>query len=319
LLVKRIRGTLEEPTLLKKVNCEVLGAEVDVSQLIKQRLTELGLDQKDLAAAAQVTESYISQLLARRKAPPAPARTDIYDKIGQFLKLPAGELSRLADVQRRLELKKRIADAPVPLFEERRELILRKCDPKRRAEVRRIFEKEPFGELERLVTQKILDVAQGVAREELRSEEWLRMMGQLSGRTYEQMRVAILEFLDTDIFQVSVESCVSFLDPMIEAWDIDLKSFGMEVLLNPRLAPGSLKRFEFVEIAVEQSFVIEPGFEQFLKDGCLSGDATEEEIEFLKMLKFKGRRPSPLYYYRELQSLRDPLHFPAPEQPRRSD
>ena len=29
------------------------------------------------------------------------------------------------------------------------------------------FEKEPFGELERLVTQKLLDVAQGVAREEL--------------------------------------------------------------------------------------------------------------------------------------------------------
>ena len=199
------------------------------------------------------------------------------------------------------------------------DLILRKSAPKRRAEVRRIFEKEPFGELERLVTQKILDVAQGVAREELRSEEWLRTMGQLSGRSYEEVRVAILEFLDMDVFQVSVESCISFLDPMIEGWDIDLKSFGIEVMLNPRLAPGSLKRFEFVEIAVEQSFVIEPGFEQFLKDGCLSADATEEEIEFLKMLKFKGRRPSPLYYYRELQSLRDPLHFPPPEQPRRSD
>ncbi|MGH9632061.1 MAG: helix-turn-helix domain-containing protein [Bryobacteraceae bacterium] len=287
--------------------------------MIKQRLTELGLDQKDLAVAAQVTESYISQLLARRKAPPAPARTDIYEKIGQFLKLPGGELSRLADIQRRLELKKKIAEPPGPLFEECRELILRKCDPDRRTEVRRIFEKEPFGELERLVTQKILDVAQGLAREELRSEEWLRLMSQLSGRSYEQMRVAILEFLDTDVFQVSVESCVSFLDPMIEGWDIDLKSFGIEIMLNPRLAPGSLKRFEFVEIAVEQSFVIEPGFEQFLKDEALSGNATEQEIEFLKMLKFKGRRPSSLYYYRELQSLRDPLHFPPSEQARRSD
>ena len=292
---------------------------MDVAQLIKQRLNEFGLDQKDLAAAAQVTESYISQLLARRKAPPAPARTDIYEKIGQFLKLPAGELSRLADVQRRLELKKKVAEASVPLFEECRKLILRKCDPKRRAEVRRIFEKEPFGELERLVTQKVLDVAQGIAREELRSEEWLRMMGQLSGRTYEQLRVAILEFLDTDVFQVSVESCVSFLDPMIEGWDIDLKSFSIELILNPRLAPGSLKRFEFVETGIEQSFVIEPGFEQFLKDQALSGNATEEEIEFLKMLKFKGRRPTPLYYYRELQSLRDPLHVLPPEQPRRSD
>ena len=145
------------------------------------------------------------------------------------------------------------------------------------------------------------------------------MMGQLSGSTYEQMRVAILEFLDTDVFQVSVESCVSFLEPMVEGWDIDLKSFSIEVILNRRLAPGSVKRFEFVEIPAEKSFVIEPGFEQFLKDGCLSGDATEEEIEFLKLLKFKGRRPSPLYYYRELQSLRDPLHFLPPEQPRRSD
>jgi hypothetical protein len=291
---------------------------VDVSQLIKQRLTELGRDQKDLAVAVQVTESYISQLLARRKAPPAPGRTDIYEKIGRFLELPGGELSRLADIQRRLELKKKIEEPPAPLFKECRELVLQKCDPGRRAEVRRIFEKDAFGELERLVTQKILDVAQGLAREELRSEEWLRLMSELSGRSYEQMRVAILEFLDTDVFHVSIESCVSFLEPMIEEWDIDLKSFGIEILLNPRLAPRSVKRFAFVEITPDQS-AIEPGFEQFLNTDALSGDATEEEIEFLKMLKFRGRRPSALYYYRELQSLRDPLHFAPSEQARRSD
>ena len=59
---------------------------MDVPLVIRHRLKELGLDQKDLAAAAQVTESYISQLLARKKAPPAPGRTDIYEKIGKFLK-----------------------------------------------------------------------------------------------------------------------------------------------------------------------------------------------------------------------------------------
>jgi hypothetical protein len=37
-----------------------------------------------------------------------------------------------------------------------------------------------------------------------------------------------------------------------------------------------------------------------------------EEIEFLKKLRFNGKRPTPLYYYRELQNLRDPLHFRAP-------
>jgi len=36
---------------------------------------------------------------------------------------------------------------------------------------------------------------------------------------------------------------------------------------------------------------------------------TPEEIEFLKRLRFKANRPTPLYYYRELQNLRDPLHF----------
>jgi transcriptional regulator with XRE-family HTH domain len=277
--------------------------------VIKQRLTELGFDQRDLAAATQVTESYVSQLLTRRKAPPAPGRTDLYDKIGEFLKLPTGELSRLADLQRQEELKKRVAQSPRALFQECRELILRKCDPGNEKEVRRIFEKEPFGELERLVTQKLLDVAQGVAKEELRSEEWLRRMAQASARSYEQMRVTILEFLDTEVFNISVENCVSFLEPIIGSWDMDLKTFGMDIVLNHRLARGSRKRFEFVEQETRQSFAIEPGFEQFLNDKSLSSDATEQEIEFLKTLRFQGRRPAPLYYYRELQNLRDPLHF----------
>ena len=61
---------------------------MDVSLVIRQRLEEFGLDQRELAQAAEVTESYISQLLTRRKAPPAPNRTDIYEKMDKFLKLP---------------------------------------------------------------------------------------------------------------------------------------------------------------------------------------------------------------------------------------
>jgi len=292
---------------------------VDVSLLIRHRLKELGLEQKDLAAAAEVTDSYISQLLARKKAPPAPGRTDIYEKIGKALKLPSGELSKLADLQRKEELRKKVAELPRPLFKECRELILRKCDSARRKEVRRIFTKESFGELERLVTQKLLDVAQGVAKEELQSEEWLRRMAQSSARTYERIRVAILEFLDTDVFNISVENCVSFLDPIIDSWDIDLKSFGMEVVLNRRLAACTRKRFEFAEKETEQPVPVEPGLEQFLGDTSLSGDATDEEVEFLKALKVRGKKPSPIYYYRELQNLRDPLHFPSVARLRESD
>jgi hypothetical protein len=126
------------------------------------------------------------------------------------------------------------------------------------------------------------------------------------------MRVAILEFLDTDVFDVSIENCVSFLDPLIESWDIDLATFGMDVLLNHRVAPGRPKRIEFVEKEPEPAVEEEPGLKEFLKDASLSGGATEEEIKFLRRLSFKGKRPLALYYYRELQNLRDPLHFRPP-------
>lgn len=282
---------------------------MDVSLLIRQRLTELGLEQRDLAAAAQVTESYISQLLARKKAPPAPGRTDLYDKIESFLKLPQGELSRLADSQRKEYMKRKVEDPPTPLFQVFRELILRKCEPSQQSQIREIFEKEPFGALERLVTQKLLDVAKRVAKEELESAQWLHLMARFSGQRYEQMRVMILEFLDTDVFHVSAEHCISFLSPLIESWDIDLETFGIEIVLNRNLALGHLKRFDFVEREPERPFEVEPGLEDFLRDSTLSGDARDEEIEFLKSLRFKDRRPLPLFYYRVLQTVRDPIHF----------
>ena len=282
---------------------------MDVSFVIKRRLEEFGLEQQDLARAAQVTESYISQLLTGRRAPPAPNRTDIYAKMDKFLKLPPGELATLADHQRKEQLKRALGDDTAPLFREVRQLILRKCNPHTARQVRGVFEKQPFGELERLVTQTLLDVVKGLAQQELENERWLRSVAEVGGRSYEEMRVLVLEFLDTDIFNVSLENCVSFLDPLIESWDIDLATFALEIVLNHRLVPGNVKRFEFIELESEQYFGEEPGLKEFLQDPSLSGTATAEEVEFLKQLKFKGKRPTPLYYYRELQSLRDPLHF----------
>ncbi len=283
---------------------------MDVSQLVQQKLNELGLAQRDLANAAEVTESYISQLLSRKKMPPAPDRTDIYDKLGRFLKLPAGKLAGLADVQRKQELKKKILSPPVPLFKEVRDLLLEKCKREKRRQVRAIFEKEPFGELERLITQKLLDVVKALAREELGRENWLRIVARESDRSYEQTRVAVLEFLDTDVFNITLESCVAFLDPLIVSWDIDLASFGLEIILNRRIAPAHLKKFEFVERESAELSNEQPGLQEFLKDRSLSGNATPEEVDFLKQLRSRnGRQPTALYYYRELQNLRDPLHF----------
>jgi len=283
---------------------------VDVSLAIRKRLEELGLEQKGLARAARITESYVSQLLTRKKAPPAPNRTDIYDKMDKFLRLPPGELAKVADAQRKEEMKRELGEEPAPLFGEVRALILGKCAPASEAHIRAIFEKQPFGELERLVTQKLLDVVKRVAREELANEDWLHKVARLSGRSYEEMRVIVLEFLDTDIFHVSAEHCVSFLDPLIASWDMDLATFGLEIILNHRVAAEHVRKFEFVERGPEGPLE-EPGLREFLEDPSLSGTATGEELEVLKRLRFKGKRPTALYYYRELQSLRDPLHFHA--------
>jgi transcriptional regulator with XRE-family HTH domain len=282
---------------------------MDFGSVVRARLAELGLGQKDLAAAAEVTESYISQLLSRKKAPPAPERTDIYDKMEKLLGLPGDRLSRLAQHERHAELKRALSETPAPLHKEVRELVLRKCDASKAPKIRAEFEKEPFGALETLVTRKLLDAVKSAARQELEHESWLQLVAQRTGRSYKQMRVLVLEFLDTDVFNVSVENCVSFLEPLIESWDIDLTSFSMEIVLNRRLARGHSKRLEFVERELDEPVQEEAGLTEFLRDRSLSGDTTEDELRFLKSLRFKGKRPTPLYYYRALQVLRDPLHF----------
>ena len=241
---------------------------MDISLLIKSRMTELGLDQKDLAAAADVTESYISQLLAGKKSPPSPGRTDIYKRIGAILKLSPHDLSKVAELQRTEALRKRVTDPPRPLFGRCRELLLSKCNAATRVELRRIFEKEPFGELERLVTQTLLRTAHGSAQ------------------------------------PISEANCISSVSSRVKSWNIDVTTFAMRIVIDQKV-----RRFEFVETGPEQPNDMQPGLQQFLKDKSLSADVTQEETEFLMSLDLKARRPSALYYYRELQSLRDPIHF----------
>jgi transcriptional regulator with XRE-family HTH domain len=272
-------------------------------------LNELGIGQRELASAAGVTESYISQLLANKKAPPAADRTDIYDRIAKVLKLSSKELSELANNQRREQLKRKIVVPPQPLFQGFRQLVIRKCVATKRKQVAAIFEREAFGEFERFIMQRLLDVAKRVARDELDDEKWIHRVARVSKQTYEEARVVILEFLYTDVFHVSVENCISFLDPLIQSWDIEFDSFSMEIVLNRRLTSSYLKTLEIRETEQAKPGAVETGFLEFLDDKTLSSGISDDEIAFLKSLTLNGRRPRPLYYYRELQNLRDPLNF----------
>ena len=123
------------------------------------------------------------------------------------------------------------------------------------------------------------------------------------------MRVIVLEFLDTDMFQVSNENCVAFLDPLVESWNIDLDSLRLDVMLNGSLVAEPHRTFTFVEGTPADVPDSQPGLAEFLDDPQLDDPVTEDEIRFLRCQRFDGRHPTKLYYYRALQILRDPLHF----------
>ena len=283
---------------------------MNFSALVRSRLAKLGYGQKDLALAAQVTESYVSQLLSRKKAPPGRDRTDIYPKMEAFLKLEAGELGRLAELDRAEELKRRLIRAPEPMFQQFRDLVLRKCIAETRTEVRTIFDAQPFGMLERLVAQKLLDAVQRVARQQLENEDWIRLAAGVGGHSNEAMRVIVLEFLDADVFHVSSESCVNFLDPLVESWSVDLETLRIDITLKGALVAEPRRTFTFVESDPCERPGGESGLAEFLQDPQLNDHATDEEIRLLRRHGFGGKRPNKLYYYRALQNLRDPLHFP---------
>jgi len=159
-----------------------------------------------------------------------------------------------------------------------------------------MFEKEPFGALERLVTQKPLDVVKRVTKEELDDENWLAWWPGSPIEAASRCESIVLQFLEAHIFNLSVENCVTFLDPLIESWDIDLTTFGMEIVLTAAWRPDHPKRFEFVEREPVPPADEQPGFLAFLQDPSLRGDATAEEIEFLRNLQFARKRPTSLYY-----------------------
>jgi transcriptional regulator with XRE-family HTH domain len=277
--------------------------------LVKSRLKTLGYGQKDLARAVEVTDSYISQLLTRRKAPPGPERTDIYMKMEGFLQIEPGELGRLAELERAEELRRKLGEIPEPLFRDFRDLVLRKCVPEKRDEVRQVFEAQSFGIVERLVTRKLLEVVQQFARRELDTENWFRLAACVGGRSREELRVIVLEFLDADVFHVSSESCVAFLDPVVEAWGVDLDSLRLDIRLNPKLVANPHRVFAFVESEATDDTASQAVLTRFLEAPQFENEVTEEEARLLRCHRFGERIPTELYYYRALQNLRDPLHF----------
>lgn len=71
---------------------------LDICRVIQQRMCDLGLQVKDLATAAGVSDSQIYALLSGVRT--VSGQTDLYEKLSQLLQFPPGYLSGVASTRR---------------------------------------------------------------------------------------------------------------------------------------------------------------------------------------------------------------------------
>ena len=102
---------------LKRTGSE--GEPMDLALFTRNRLKQLRLGPRDLARATRMTESYIARLLAPNSPQSIWNRAAMQDQLERVLKLPQGQLAKLADHEHRECLKKRLGNQPSALLHRR--------------------------------------------------------------------------------------------------------------------------------------------------------------------------------------------------------
>src|SRR5207245_8561170 len=116
---------------------------------------------------------------------------------------------------------------PAPArFSSMHELVLRKCRPRRQTKMKTIFQK--FGQIEPLITRTLLDVARGEARTHAGDESWVRAIAKRGGKSYREMRVRVIELLDSNA-SAPLDDFSTFVDLMVASWDYSVDHFVFEV------------------------------------------------------------------------------------------
>ena len=78
-------------------------------------------------------------------------------------------------------------------------------------------------------------MVKNVAKKELASETWLRLMARPVTAAMNRCGSSCSSF-DTDIHRVG-GTLRRLLEPLLESWDMDLVTFGMDIVLNRRSVP----------------------------------------------------------------------------------
>ncbi len=200
---------------------------IKVDELLRRRLKEVDRTPAELAEAAQVPLEYIEDLLAGRRRPPLPGRTDLYDRMTAFLRLSHKDLVLCASAQRAESAPSR-QPAPKPAV---RKVLLMLCEPATGLELERRRTRNGNAELTDLF-QRLLDVTQGIALRALSDQISLRVTAQRTGTSLAVARLEVLEFLDLTPDLLTPEDVARFIEPRIASWDVELETGVLRVVLR---------------------------------------------------------------------------------------
>ena len=204
-----------------------LDKPVEVRRLLKKRLKELEQTAEALAEAAEVPTQYIDDLLAGKRPPPLPGRSDLYDRMASFLKIAPVDIANCATFERG-DPSAATPRMPKPAI---RSALLDLCDPKRAQELEARRAKHGPAELVGLM-QRVLGVVQREVRRSLTDRVGLRLQARHSDKTYEAARLEVLEFLDTTSATLTVADVSKFVKPRIARWDIDVDTGVLRVVMQ---------------------------------------------------------------------------------------
>jgi len=201
---------------------------VKVAELLSRRLQELKRSPDELAEAAHVPPEYIHDLIAGRRRPPLPGRTDVYERMTPFLKLGRNDLVSCARAERATAEPESAARGPGVQVER---LLLGLCEPATAARLKQRRGSADGAELVGFI-QRLLDVAQGAVRRLLNDVVALRVTASQRGVAYIEMRLKVLEFLDASPDTLTAADFAEFVQPMIGSWDVDLETGVLRVVLR---------------------------------------------------------------------------------------
>ena len=207
----------------------ITGESTTVAQLLERKLKELDRSSAELAEAARVPTEYIDDLIAGRRPPPMPSRTDIYQRMTTFLGLGRNELTSSAQSERKASKE----ETPLPVSPAVRRLLLGLCNPETVEQLKSKRGKASALRLAALM-HRLLNVAQMEVRRILVDPAALRIAAERSGRNSNDERFAVLEFLEATTANLTTGQVERFLSPRISGWDADLDNWVLKVVLKSR-------------------------------------------------------------------------------------